>query len=170
MGVKIFRDDNWKRIRSGDISRMDIMHLDGEKDRELIGYLIAHAPEPRRRSMMQYASEKYGVDAFPEPRINIDDPEDDLFWEYAVLREQVVREEDRDILEAALHDPDHSVAAFAFCRLTGYSFTPDECDAYSYRTFSCDILPGTTADYREAIWDCWSSLQAEKQKKEKTRG
>lgn len=33
-----------------------------------------------------------------------------------------------------------------------------------------DILPGMTAAYREAIWDCWSSLQAEKQKKEKTRG
>jgi hypothetical protein len=120
--------------------------------------------------MMQYAAEKYGMDAFPEPRTNTDDPEDAFFWEYAVLREQVVREEDRDVLEAALHDPDRRVAAFAFCRLTGYSFPPDECDAYSYRTFSCDILPGMTAAYREAIWDCWISLQAEKQKKEKTRG
>ena len=45
MGVKVFRDDNWKRIIGGDISRRDIMDLDGEKDRELIGYLIAHAPE-----------------------------------------------------------------------------------------------------------------------------
>lgn len=93
------------------------------------------------------------MDGFPEPQINTDDPDDDLFWEYAVLREQVIREEDRDVLEAALHDHDHSVAAFALCRLTGYSFTPDECDAYSYRTFSCDILPGMTAAYREAIWD-----------------
>ena len=151
MGVKIFRDDNWKRITSGDISSRDIMHLDREKDRELIGYLITHAPDPRRRSMMQYASEKYGVDGFPEPRINIDDPEDDFFWEYAVLREQVIREEDHDVLKmAALHDSDHSVAAFAFCRLTGYSFTPDECDAYSYRTYGCGILPGvTTEDIQE---------------------
>lgn len=170
MGIKLFRNDNWDRIRNGDISRRDIMDLDGDKDRELIGYLIAHAPEPRRRSMMQYAADKYGMDGFPKPRINTDDPEDTFFWEYAVLREQVVREEDREVLEAALHDPDRSVAAFAFCRLTGYSFPPDECDAYSYRTFSCDILPGMTDAYREAIWDCWISLQAKKQKKEKTWG
>ena len=158
MGIKLFRNDNWDRIRNGD------------KDRELIGYMIAHAPEPRRRSMMQYAVGKYGMDGFPKPRINTDDSEDTFFWEYAVLREQVVREEDREVLEAALHDPDRSVAAFAFCRLTGYSFPPDECDAYSYRTFSCDILPGMTDAYREAIWDCCISLQAKKQKKEKARG
>lgn len=162
MGVKVFRDDNWKRITGGDISRRDIMHLDGEKDRELIGYLIAHAPEPQRGSMMQYAAKEYGMDGFPEPRINTDDPEDTFYWEYAVLREQVVREEDREVLKAALHDPDHSVAAFALCRLTGHSFSPGECDAYSYRTFSCDILPGMTAAYREAIWGYWISLQAEK--------
>ena len=36
MGIKIFRDDNWHRITNGIISRKDIMHLDGEKDRELI--------------------------------------------------------------------------------------------------------------------------------------
>jgi hypothetical protein len=158
MGIKLFRNDNWDRIRNGDISRRDIMDLDGDKDRELIGYLIAHAPEPRRRSMMQYAADKYGMDGFPKPRINTDDPEDTFFWEYAVLREQVVREEDREVLEAALHDPNQSVAAFAFCRLTGYSFPPDECDAYSYRIFSCDILPGMTDAYREAIWDCWISI------------
>lgn len=162
MGVKIFRDDNWKRITGGDISRKDIIHLDGEKDRELIGYLIAHAPEPRRGSMIQYAAEEYGMDAYPEPRVNADDPEDDFFWEYVVLREQVVREEDREVLKAALQDSDRSVAAFAFCRLTGHSFPPGECDAYSYRTFSCDILPGMTAADREAIWDCWISKKPEK--------
>ena len=46
MGVRIFRDDNWHRITNGVISRKDIMRLDREKDRELIGYLAAHAPEP----------------------------------------------------------------------------------------------------------------------------
>ena len=96
MGVKIFRDDNWHRITNGVISRKDIMHLDGEKDRELIGYLIAHAPKPCRDSMMEYAAEKYSMDGEAEPRINIDDPEDTFFWEYAVLREQVMREENRE--------------------------------------------------------------------------
>ena len=28
MGVKIFRDDNWNRIKSGIISRKDIIYLD----------------------------------------------------------------------------------------------------------------------------------------------
>ena len=144
MGVKIFRDDNWHRITNGVISRKDIMHLDGEKDRELIGYLIAHAPKPCRDSMMEYAAEKYSMDGEAEPRINIDDPEDTFFWEYAVLREQVMREENREALRsAAINCSDYGVAAFAFCRLTGYSFPPNECDAYSYRTYFCDILPGT---------------------------
>ena len=151
MGVKIFRDDNWNRIKSGAISRKDIMNLDGEKDRELIGYLIASAPEPCRSSMMEYAAKKYGMDGPPEPRLNTDDPDDTFFWEYAVLCEQVARESDRDALKAvALHSSNHGVAAFAFCRLTGYSFLPSECDAYSYRTFDCGIMPGmTTEDVRE---------------------
>ena len=76
MGVKIFRNDNWSRIKSGVIYRRDVMGLDPDGDRELIGYLIAHAPEPSRLSMIKYASEKYGMDEMPEPRVNTDDPED----------------------------------------------------------------------------------------------
>lgn len=151
MGIKIFRDDNWNRITSGAISRKDIMHLDGEKDRELIEYLIAHAHEACRSSMIKYAAEKYGIDGPSEPRLNIDDPKDTFFWEYTVLREQVVRECDRDALKAAvLYSSDCSVAAFAFCRLTGYRFPTSECDAYAYRTFNCGIMPGiTTEDIRK---------------------
>ncbi len=151
MGVKIFRNDNWHRITSGVISRRDIMHLDGEKDRVLIGYLIAHAPEPDRGPMLRYAAERYGMDELPEPQKNIDDPNDPYYEEYYVLREQVVREDDADALkEDALHGSDHDMAVFAFCRLTGYSFPPSDCDAYSYRTFRCEILPGMTAeDIRE---------------------
>ncbi len=151
MGVKIFRDDNWNRISSGIISRRDIMHLDGEKDRELIGYLICHAPALCGLSMLKYACEKYGIDEMPEPLKNIDDPEDPYYAEYFVLQEQVVREEDADVLkETALHGSNYDMAAFAFCRLTGYSFPASDCDAYSYRTFSCDILPGmTTEDIRD---------------------
>ena len=151
MGVKIFRDDNWNRITNGAISRKDIMHLDGEKDSELIGYLIVHAPEPCRSSMMKYAAEKYGMDELPQPHQNIDDPNDPYYEEYFVLQEQVVLEDDYDVLkETALHNSNYDMAAFAFCRLTGYSFPPSECDAYSYRIFDCGILPGmTTEDIRE---------------------
>ena len=42
MGVNVFKDDNWHRIKNGVISRRDIMHLDGEKDKGLIAYLILH--------------------------------------------------------------------------------------------------------------------------------
>lgn len=151
MGVKIFRDDNWNRIKSGVISRKDIMRLDAAKDRFLIGYLIAHAPEPCRRSVIKYAAEKYGMDELPESLKNIDDPNDPYYEEYAVLQEQVVLEDDADVLkEAALHSSNYDMAAFAFCRLTGCSCPPSECDAYSYRTFDCGIMPGTTAeDVRE---------------------
>ena len=90
MGVKIFRDDNWNRIKSGVISRKDIMRLDAAKDKVLIGYLIAHAPEPCRQSVIKYAAEKYGMDELPESLKNIDDPNDPYYDEYAVLQEQVV--------------------------------------------------------------------------------
>ena len=61
MGVKIFRKDSWSRIKSGAISRRDIMGMDPDRDRELIGYLIAHAPEQARGSMMKYAAKEYGM-------------------------------------------------------------------------------------------------------------
>ena len=42
------------------------------------------------------------------------------------------------------------LAAFAFCRLTGYRFPASDCDAYSYRTFDCGIMFGmTTEDIRK---------------------
>ena len=123
MGIKIFRDDNWHRITNGIISRKDIMHLNREKDKVLIRYLIAHATEPCRSSMMKYAAEKYSLDEMPEPPENIDDPNDAHYEVYFVLQEQVAREEDADVLkDAALNNSDYDMAAFAFCRLTGYSF------------------------------------------------
>ena len=147
MGVKIFRSDNWNRIKNGNILRRDIMGLHPNRDKELIRYLIAHAPEASRSSMMKYAAEKYGLDEMPEPLENIDDPNDARYEDYVVLREQVVREEDADVLkDAALYNSDYDMAAFAFCRLTGYSFPSSECDAYSYRTFSCDIMSGMTEE------------------------
>ena len=151
MGVKIFRGDNWHRITNGVISRRDIMHLDKEKDSELIRYLITHAPEPCRSSMMKYAAGKYGIDELPEPQKNIDDLNDPYYEKYIVLQEQVIREDDvEELKEAALHSSNYEMAAFAFCRITGYNFPASDCDAYSYRTFSCDILPGmTTEDIRE---------------------
>ena len=131
MSVKIFRNHNWIRIKSGGISRTDITKLDWDLDRELIAYLMAHAPEASRRDLLRYASSTYGMEAMPEPRINIDDPEDVFYGEYFVLREQVMREDDPTVLkEAALDPSDRDAAAFAFSRLTGYSRAPDHADAF----------------------------------------
>ena len=151
MGVKIFRDDNWNRIKSGVISRRDLMGLDPDRDNALIRYLISNAAKPSRDSMLRYTAEKYGIDEQSEPQKNIDDPNDPNYEEYFVLQEQVVREDDADVLkEAALHGLNYDMAAFAFCRLTGYCFPVSDCDAYSYRTFDCGLMPGTTAeDIRE---------------------
>ena len=151
MGVKIFRGDNWERIWNGVISRGDIINLDGEGDIELIGYLIRHAPPECSKSMLEYARDRYGMDEIPGTPSNIDVPDDIRYEEYLVLREQVVREDDYGVLEdAALNRQNYDMAAFAFCRLTGCSFPPSECDAYSYRTFDCGIMPGiATEDIRE---------------------
>ena len=147
MGIKIFRDDNWNRIRCGDITRRDIMRLDPDLDRELIGYLLHHAQPACAASIMNYAAEKYGIQELPEPPVNPDEPADTFFWEYMVLQEQAARENDTESLtEAALHGSDYGMAAFAFCRLTGYRFPADPCDAYSYRTFRCDRIPGLTEE------------------------
>lgn len=147
MGVKIFKDDNWNRIKNGVISRADITGLDAVRDIELIGYLTAHAPEPCRSSIIKYANEKLGINEIPSPKINIDNPEDTFFWEYSVLREQIARETNCEALKKAVLDSsDYGVAAFAFCRLTGYSFPVNRCDAYSYRTFCCEPLPEMTED------------------------
>ena len=50
-------------------------------------------------------------------------------------------EDDPTVLkEAAMDSSDRDAAAFAFCRLTGYSRAPDACDAYSYRTYACGLM------------------------------
>ena len=100
--------------------------------------------------MMKYAAEKYGLDEMPAPRQNIDDLNDPYYEEYLVLQEQVGLEDDCDVLkEAALHSADYDMAAFAFCRLTGYSFPPSDCDAHSYRTYSCETRNPARNDNRE---------------------
>lgn len=148
MGVKIFRDGNWNRIKEGAVFRRDIMGLDPEKDRRLFEYLILHMPEPMRRSV----TEKLRMEELPEETANIDDPDDELWNTYFVLQEQVQREDDFETLkEAAFKDRQDSLSRFAFCRLTGYSWPPDACDAYSYRTYSCGRKSGVTQEGIEAL-------------------
>ena len=142
MGVKVFRDGSWSRLKAGIISDRDIMGLDAEHDRNLINWLLLHMDEAKRERVMQ----KCHISKLPEELINIDDPRDDKYMEYFVLLEQVTLENDREVLrEAALHSRD-SIGKFAFCRLTGYSWPADTCDAYSYRTYSCGLKSDVTIE------------------------
>ena len=135
MGIEIFRRENWDRWESGPYNVVDFI-LDPEKDRWLIQYLLAHGSEVQRRRMMI----KFGYDKPPAPPVNIDDPGDEAYAPYMLLREQVMREDDYWTLKTAiLEAPDAMMRRFAFCRLTGFSWPSDACDAYSYRTYACGL-------------------------------
>lgn len=135
MGIKIYKKENRDRWEYGPYSLMDF-RLDLEKDRWLVQYMLEHCSETQRRRWLT----KYGLDRVPEPPVNVDDPQDGLYAPYLLLREQVMREDDYWTLkEAAFEAPDDRMRRFAFCRLTGYSWPPSECDAYSYRTYGCGL-------------------------------
>lgn len=147
MGIRIFRDGNWNMIQDITASLRDLSGLDLQKDRELIDYLIWHASERTQDRLMK----KYGLTEFPEKRINIDDANDDIHPVYYVFREQVIRETDREALREVAFSDEGSAGKFAFCRLTGYSWPPDECDAYSYRTYACGLMRDMTRADIEAL-------------------
>lgn len=141
MGVKIFRENNWDRLEAGMISLWDIRGLDREKDRRLIEYLILKGRDRLKEKIMR----QYGIAEMPEEPVNIDDPEDEIYRTYFVLREQVEREDDAEVLKTvAFRKQRDSLSRFAFCCLTGYSWPPSECDAYSYRTYECERCIGMT--------------------------
>jgi len=69
-----------------------------------------------------------------------------------------MREDDWWVLKAAaLEAPNGMMRRFAFCRLTGYSWPGDECDAYSYRTYDCGLKSVVS---REDIEDFCCELAA----------
>lgn len=137
MGAYIYRDDKWDEMQYGVISRQDIMRLDPEEDRYLIEWFVLHAREPINKIAMH----KYGITEMPEELVNVDDPGDETFRTYYVLREQAARESSYEVLrEHAFGDRWNDMSRFAFCRLTGFSWPPDECDAYSYRTYWCGLM------------------------------
>ena len=148
MAVKIFRDDNWDRRRHGVISGGDILGLDREKDRYLFDWLLLRLNGSKQKKIM----ERYHSSALPEEAVNIDDPDDEIFGFYSVLAEQVRRETDREALKtAAFRKERDSIGKFAFCRLTGFCWPPDACDAYSYRTYGCGLLADSDRQDIEAF-------------------
>lgn len=151
MGIQIYRRENWDRWGNGPYMLLDFL-LDPEKDRLLLQYLLSHCSDTPRRRMLK----RFDLQEVPEPPVNIDDPEDVEYAPYLMLREQVMREDDYWALKSAiLEAPNAMMRRFAFCRLTGYSWPPSECDAYSYRTYACGLKSGV---FREDIVDLCREL------------
>ena len=141
MGVLVFRDGSFGRLKEGVVSGGDLLGLDREKDRQLIEWLLHMVSGSKRKEIMR----RYGMDELPEETVNTDDPADPLYRTYFVLQEQVMRECSVEVLkEAAFVNQRESIGRFAFCRLTGFSWPAGECDAYSYRTWQCGLKKGFT--------------------------
>lgn len=165
MGVKIYRDNNWYRIKCGEISRRDTLGLDSEKDRYLINYLILNSSDAIRNQIMRRKS----IEELPEETVNIDDPDDETYRTYFVLREQVQREPDLDVLRnAAFSGFRDDLSRFAFCRLTGFSWPSSECDAYSYRTYFCGLKSDVMREDIEEI--CFDMIEADGPFAEEAKG
>ena len=107
--------------------------MDPEEDKYYLEYIIQHAYGSRQNMLMK----KLGFSEIPERRVNPREPEDDQYEEYYVLREQVAREPDAEILKEAAYEAPTLMARFAFCRLTKYSYPASWKYAYSYCTYEC---------------------------------
>ena len=142
MGIRIFKRDNWSRWEDGFFGYGDFRKLDPEKDRLLLAYMLSRCDEGKRTRV----TEKLGITEVPALPVNVDDEDDERYAPYLVMQEQVMREEDYWTLREAAFEAPGPMRRFAFCRLTGYSWPPDECDAYSYRTYSCGLKSGLTRE------------------------
>ena len=129
--------------------------LDSIEDIYYIEYIILHVLKNRRNPLMK----KLGISELPERMVNCDDPSDELYEEYLVLREQVAREPDAEVLKEAAYEAPTQMARFAFCYLTKYSYSSPRNDAYSYRTYECGWKDGMTTE--DVIEFCREMIKVE---------
>ena len=137
----IFHPDKWNDWDDPLPDVQEIRKLDPEEDKYYLEYIIQHAYGSRQNMLMK----KLGFSEIPERRVNPREPEDDQYEEYYVLREQVAREPDAEILKEAAYEAPTQMARFAFCYLTKYSYPAPWEYAFSYRTYKCGwtIIPAT---------------------------
>lgn len=161
MAVALFREHHWEQLYSRAFSASDALGLDAWLDAELLGYIARHAQGAAARAALRVLRLREA----PAQPINTDDPGDDAYEIYWVLREQVEREGDAEALQAAALQGPHAVRRFAFCRLTGYQYDAPANDAYSYATYACKQLPGIAPSrlrgFCEALISGASSLREE---------
>ena len=138
----IFHPDKWNEWDTPLPNVQEIKKLDPEEDKYYLEYTIQHAYGSRQRMLMK----KLGFSELPERRVNPENPEDDQYEEYYVLREQVARESDAEILKEAAYEAPTKMARFAFCRLTKYSYPASWNYACSYSTYECGWKEGMTTE------------------------
>lgn len=120
----------------------DIRQLDPVEDRHYLEYLFLH-PRFRHRTRLM---KKLGISELPEKKINYEDLSDDSYEVYFILREQVAREPDAEVLKEAVYEAPARMARFAFCYLTKYSDPMPWNDAYSCLTYECGWKEGMTTE------------------------
>ena len=123
-------------------SEQEIRDLDPIEDRYYLEYIVQYASCVSLKCIMR----KLGISELPEKMVNYEDPSDPDYEEYFLLREQVAREPDAEVLKEAVYEAPTQMAKFAFCRLTKYSYPSPCCDAYSYRTYECGWKEGMTTE------------------------
>ena len=134
MGIKIFSSGEWERLQEGCLYKTDFTGLDHTLDRLLIRYMAPRCHEP----WMPLALRRFR-DVLEEGGPG-DDPSDEEYRAYYVLREQVMRENDREELKkAAFRNGRQDIGWFAFCRLTGYRLPSYEDDTDDYGLFDCGL-------------------------------
>ena len=138
----IFHPDNWNDWDTPFPNVQEIKKLDPAEDKNYLEYLIQHAYGSRQKTLLK----KLGLSELPERRVNPEIPEDDQYEEYFVLREQVAREPDAEILKEAAYEAPTQMARFAFCYLTKYSYPSPWEYAFSYRTYKCGWKEGMTTE------------------------
>ena len=129
----IFHPDMWNDWDDPLPNVQEIRKLDPAEDKNYLEYIVQHAYGHRQNTLMR----KLGFSELPERRVNPREPEDDRYEEYYVLKEQVAREPDAEILKEAAYEAPTQMARFAFCRLTKYSYPAPWEYAFSYRTYEC---------------------------------
>ena len=138
----IFHPDKWNDWDDPLPDVQEIRKLDPVEDKYYLEYIVQHAYGHRQKTLMR----KLGFSELPERRVNPDIPEDDQYGEYYVLREQVAREPDAEILKEAAYEAPTQIARFAFCRLTKYSYPAPWYYSYSYCTYECGWKEGMTTE------------------------
>ena len=138
----IFHPDKWNDWDDPLPDVQEIRKLDPVEDKYYLEYIVQHAYGSRQNMLMK----KLGFSEIPERRVNPREPEDDQYEEYYVLREQVAREPDAEILKEAAYEAPTQMARFAFCYLTKYSYPAPWEYAFSYRTYKCGWKEGMTTE------------------------